>query len=93
MNIFKYLFGIDEMGDSSRDYVAKNSKEGVDPRSNISDWGEFDEDHNQSEHDRAAGNAQNRDSDGVGYPTQTETERYYETTRYTDIEILRGEEF
>ncbi len=32
MGIFNFLFGKDEMGDESRDYVAKNCKEGVDPR-------------------------------------------------------------
>ncbi len=96
MGIFNFLFGgdsedaftLDNTGEEARDYIAKNSKEGVDPRSNISDWGNFDEDHNQPDRDRSDGKAANRDSDGVGFATQEENETFYETNRYTDIKII-----
>lgn len=87
MNIFRFLFGMDDTGEESRDYIAKNCKEGVDPRSNISDYGEFDKDHNQSTHDRSNGRAAKRDSSGVGLPTAEETNTFYDSTRYTDIKI------
>ncbi|PSB16043.1 hypothetical protein C7B65_22725 [Phormidesmis priestleyi ULC007] len=101
MGIFNFLFGggddsdsfaKDDTGEDARDYIAKNCKEGVDPRSNISDWGNFDEDHNQSSHDRSDGKAVNRDAGGVGYSTQEENETFYESTRYADIKIIGRED-
>jgi hypothetical protein len=90
MGIFNFLFGKDEMGDDNRDYVAKNCKEGVDPRSVIDDWGDEEGDENQS--DRRDGTASNRDSDGVGYNTIEEVEDFYNVNRYTDITINRRED-
>lgn len=77
----RFLFGIDEMGEDSRDYVAKNCKEGVDPRSAITDWGDYDGDEPNT--DKAA----KRDGDGVGYSTIEEVKDFYDTTRYTGIKI------
>ena len=83
----RFLFGIDEMGENSRDYVIKNCKEGIDPRTAITDFGEQDGDHNQTDHDRANGKAAKRDADGIGYPTNEENETFYDSTRYTGIKI------
>ncbi|PSB18427.1 hypothetical protein C7B65_15140 [Phormidesmis priestleyi ULC007] len=83
---------MDDTGEEARDYIAKNCKEGVDPRSNISDYGEFDEDSNQEDHDRSSGKASKRDADGVGFPTSEETKAYYDSTRYTDIKIVRRDD-
>jgi hypothetical protein len=92
MGLFSFLFGKDEMGDDNRDYVAKNCKEGVDPRSAITDWGNYDSDFSEDHHDRSNGKAENRDNDGVGMPTREETDRYYDSTRSTDIKITRRED-
>lgn len=92
MNIFNFLFGKDEMGDDARDYIAKNCKEGVDPQSAITDWGDEEGDQNQSERDRSDGKAIIRDADGVGFPTYEETETFYDTTRYTDYRIVKRED-
>ena len=92
MSIWSFLFGMDDTGEEARDYIAKNCKEGVDPRSNIGDYGDFNEDHNQSDHNHANGRATNRDSSGVGLPTSEETERYYDSLRYTDIKIIGRED-
>lgn len=81
MGILSFLFGKDEMGDDNRNYVAKNCKEGIDPRSAITDWGDYDGDEPNT--DRAA----NRDADGVGYSTIEEVKDFYDTTRYTGIKI------
>lgn len=88
MGIFNFLFGKDEMGDESRDYVAKNCKEGVDPRSAITDWGDEEGDQNKSDRDYSDGKASNRDANGVGYSTKEENEIFYEINRRTDITIL-----
>lgn len=88
MNIFNFLFGVDEMGDDARDHVAKNCKEGVDPRTAITDWGDEDGDHNQADHDRAAGKATNRDANGTGFSTIEENKQFYETGRPADIKIV-----
>jgi len=60
-------FNKDEMGDA-RDYVAENCKEGVDPRSAIEDWGDYDEDHNRT-----------TDDDGISYASAEEVQEYYES--------------
>ena len=87
MNIFRFLFGMDDTGPEARDYIAKNAKEGVDPRAAIADYGDFNADANQGQHNAANGHAANRDADGVGLPTAEETQTYYDSTRYTDIKI------
>ncbi len=61
-------FNKDEMGEDSRDYVIKNCKEGVDPRSAVEDFGDYDEDYN-----RNTGNS------GETYSTGDEVQEYYES--------------
>ena len=60
-------FNKDDMGEA-RDYVAEHCREGVDPRSDIEDWGDYDEDYNR-----------NTDDDGVTYETAEEVQEYYES--------------
>lgn len=78
---------MDDTGPEARDYIAKNAKEGVDPRTAIADYGDFNADANQEDHNAANGHAANR-ADGVGLPTAKETQTYYDSTRYTDIKII-----
>lgn len=52
-------------------------------------WGDEEEDYTQDEHDYSCGKASNRDSDGVGYPTAEETERFYDSHRREDIRIRK----
>lgn len=42
------IFQKSQMGEDARDYVARNCKEGVEPRTAIEDYGEHDEDYNES---------------------------------------------
>jgi hypothetical protein len=61
-------FNKDEMGQDARDYVAEHCREGVDPRSDIEDWGDYDEDHNRS-----------TDESGTAYMSAEEVQEYYES--------------
>ena len=82
----RLLFGIDEMGEESRNYVIENCKEGIDPRTAITDFGDYDGDTPST--DKAA----RRDADGIGYSTIEEVKAFYDTTRYTGIKIVTRED-
>ncbi len=73
-----------------RSYVAKNCKDGVDPRSALGDWGDHEEDHDDRKHDQSNSRAKNRDSSGVGAPTPEETAEFYDNGRPEDIKPKKG---
>lgn len=76
------IFQKSSMGQESRDYVAENCKEGTDPRSDIEDFGEHDEDYNE--------HYQPEPTD-VTASTEEEIQTYYDSLRRTDIRILPRE--
>lgn len=72
-----------------RSYVAKNCKEGIDPREALGDWGDHEEDHEDGKHNKANNRASKRDADGVGYASSEETADFYDDGRPEDIKPKR----
>ena len=71
-------FNRDDMGQAARDYVAENCKEGVDPRSDIEDWGDYNEDYNTTS-----------DEYGTTYSSAEDVQEYYDCdSQVQDIQIL-----
>lgn len=68
-----------------RSDVAKNCKEGVDPRTALGDWGDYNEDHDDDAHDEANHRAKNRR--GFGCASAEETDGFYNDGRPEDIRL------
>ena len=76
------IFQKSNMGQDARDYVVERCREGTDPRSDIEDFGEHDEDYNDH---------YQTDQTDVEASTPEQVQAYYDTLRRTDIRIVPRE--
>jgi hypothetical protein len=75
-----------------REYIADNLKEGLTPSGSISDWGDYEGDFTAQQSDRSNVFAENRDDDGLGFPTADEVQSYYDQLMPEDITIIARED-
>jgi hypothetical protein len=78
----------DDMPGDTRDFINCNLKEGLTPEGVFADWGDCDNDHPDSAHDKADGKASVRDDSGVGVTSYEEAETYRDSFQREDINIL-----
>jgi hypothetical protein len=70
-------FNKDEMGEDARTYALTHCREGVEPRTAVEDFGDYDEDHDEEEHAAADGM--------IG---KDKVQVFYKSCQNTNIEIL-----
>lgn len=57
------------------------------------DYGDYDTDHSDHDHDRANGKAVNRGDDGIGLPSKQEVDKFYDDSRpYPGLRIVKPED-